>query len=86
MLGAFAQFERELIRDRVMAGLGAARARGRKGGRRPKLSPEQQQYAAQMAHGGMPITAIAQTLGCSRHTVYKALAQKGALTREELPA
>jgi hypothetical protein len=49
-------------------------ARGRKGGRRPKLSPEQQQIAADMARGGSPITTIAQTLGCSRHTVYKALA------------
>ena len=77
MQGAFAEFERNLIRERVVAGLVAARARGHKGGRRPKLSPEQQQHAAQMAHGGMPITAIAQTLGCSRHTVYKALKPAG---------
>ena len=75
MLGAFAEFERELIRDRIMAGLTAARARGRKGGRRPKLSPEQQANAAKMAHGGMAITEIAKTLGCSRHTVYAALRQ-----------
>jgi DNA invertase Pin-like site-specific DNA recombinase len=75
MLGAFAQFERELIRDRVVAGLTAARARGRKGGRRPKLAPDQQQLACQMAASGIPITTIAQTLHCARHTVYKALAQ-----------
>jgi DNA invertase Pin-like site-specific DNA recombinase len=56
------------------AGIAAARARGRKGGRRPKLSPEQQQLAADMARGGIPITTSATTLGCSRHTVYKALA------------
>jgi DNA invertase Pin-like site-specific DNA recombinase len=57
-----------------MAGLGAARARGRKGGRRPKLSPEQQQTARDMAGAKIPITTIATTLGCSRHTVYAALA------------
>jgi DNA invertase Pin-like site-specific DNA recombinase len=74
LFGALAEYERELIRERVMAGLAAARARGRKGGRRPKLSPEQQQHAAMMAQGGIPITTIAQTLQCSRHTVYKALA------------
>jgi len=53
------------------------RPRGRKGGRRPKLSLEQQQLAADMAHGGIPITTIATTLGCSRHTVYKALKPAG---------
>src|SRR5262249_49909539 len=37
MLGAFAEFERTLIRERVVAGLAAARARGHKGGRQPKL-------------------------------------------------
>jgi DNA invertase Pin-like site-specific DNA recombinase len=77
MFGALAEYERALITERINAGIAAARARGRKGGRRPKLSLEQQQHAAQMAHGGMPITAIAQTLGCSRHTVYKALKPAG---------
>ena len=75
MVGAFAEFERELIRERVVAGLVAARARGHKGGRRPKLSPAQQRQAQVLKQGGMPITEIAQTLGCSRHTIYKALAQ-----------
>jgi DNA invertase Pin-like site-specific DNA recombinase len=75
MLGAFAEFERTLIRERVVAGLVAARARGHKGGRRPKLSPEQQRHAVMMAESKIPITEIAQTLQCSRHTVYKALEQ-----------
>ena len=75
MLGAFAEFERSLIRDRVVAGLTAAHACGRKRGRRPKLSQEQQQLAADMAKGGIPITTIASTLQCSRHTVYKVLGQ-----------
>jgi len=73
MLGAFAEFERTLIRERVVAGLVAARARGHTGGRRPKLSPAQQRQAQSLARGGMTMTEIAQTLGCSRHTVYKTL-------------
>jgi DNA invertase Pin-like site-specific DNA recombinase len=79
MLGAFAEFERTLIRERVVAGLVAARARGHKGGRRPKLSAAQQRQARAMHEGGMPITEIAQMLQCSRHTVYKALAQAKAV-------
>jgi len=78
MFAALAEYERALIQERVMAGLAAARARGRKGGRRPKLSPAQQREAQVLARGGMPITEIAQTLHCSRHTVYKALAQTTA--------
>ena len=42
MVGAFAEFEREMIRERTRAGLETARAQGRIGGRRPKLSPPQQ--------------------------------------------
>jgi DNA invertase Pin-like site-specific DNA recombinase len=75
LFAALAEYERALIKERVVAGLAAARARGRKGGRRPKLSSEQQHLAADMARGGIPITTIATTLQCSRHTVYKALGQ-----------
>src|SRR5262245_30936779 len=71
LLGAFAEFERALIRERVVAGLAAARLRGHHGGRRPKLMAAQQRQAASLARGGMKITEIATTLGCSRHTVYK---------------
>ena len=73
MLGAFAEFERTLIKERVVAGLVAARARGHIGGRRPKLSAAQQRQAQHLRQGGMSTTEIAQTLHCSRHTVYKAL-------------
>src|SRR5262249_395842 len=47
--GAFAEFERNVIRERVIAGLEAARARGHHGGRRPKLSPKQQRQARMLA-------------------------------------
>ena len=75
MLGAFAEFERTLIRERVVAGLVAARERGHKGGRRPKLSAAQQREVQVLARGGMKITEIAAKFHCSRHTVYAALAQ-----------
>jgi DNA invertase Pin-like site-specific DNA recombinase len=42
MVGAFAEFEREMIRERTRAGLETARAQGRVGGRKPKLNPQQQ--------------------------------------------
>ena len=79
MFAALAEYERALIQERINAGIAAARARGRKGGRKPKLSAEQQQLAQEMARGGIPITRIAQTLQCSRHTVYAALAQARAV-------
>src|SRR3954469_23288251 len=41
MLGSFAEFERAMVRERTRAGLKAAAAQGRKGGRQPKLTPEQ---------------------------------------------
>ncbi len=52
IFGALAQFERDLIRDRTKAGLAAARARGRKGGRKPKLSAEQIEKARRRAQQG----------------------------------
>jgi DNA invertase Pin-like site-specific DNA recombinase len=75
MLAAVAEFEREMIRERVIAGLDAARTRGRKGGRREKLSPAQKEQAQALQRSGWTKTKIAQTLGCSRRTVYAALAQ-----------
>jgi len=74
LLGAFAEFEREMIRERVIAGLEAARARGHKGGNRPKLNALQQQTAQALKRGGETVSAIARTLGCSRQVIYKALA------------
>ena len=75
MLGAFAEFERAMIRDRVIAGLEAARLRGHHGGRKPKLTADDEAFVREMVKAGMPITKIAARLKCSRHTVYKALAQ-----------
>ncbi len=74
VLGALAQFERDLIRERTMAGLATARAAGRTGGRRPKLTQRQLEMARQMHDSGThTITAIADVLNVARSTVYRAL-------------
>ena len=77
IFAGFAEFERELIRERTNAGLAAARARGRQGGRRPGLTPEQQKKAraARMLYDARQLRAeeIAEQLGISRSTLYKYL-------------
>src|SRR5262245_54998992 len=75
MLGAFAEFERNLIRERSTSGLAAAKLRGRHGGRKPKLSPMQKRQAQALKRQGFRVTEIAKALACSRHTIYAALAE-----------
>jgi DNA invertase Pin-like site-specific DNA recombinase len=74
VFASLAQFERELIRERTMAGLAAARARGRTGGRPRKLTREQIQVVREMhASRKHTLAVIAKTVGVSRATVYRAL-------------
>src|SRR5882672_3704220 len=72
LMAAFAEMERDLIRERTLAGLAAARARGRKGGRRPSLSPAQvAQARLLMADRSAVPLQIAATFGISRSTLYR---------------
>ena len=74
IFGALAQFERDLIRERTHAGLAAARARGRRGGRPTVWTEDKRQAAAEMyASGQQPVASIARVLGVSRASVYRAL-------------
>ncbi len=75
VFGALAEFERDLIRERTHAGLAAARARGRTGGRPKKLAePKQLALAQALYEGGQTdIDTICQTLGISRATLYRYL-------------
>ena len=59
MVGSFAEFERAMIRERTQAGLMAARARGRIGGRRPVLGPVQQAEIVAMVTSGRKTQAEA---------------------------
>ncbi len=74
VMGALAQFERDLISERTKAGLAAARARGRKGGRPPVMTSRKIAVAREMyAQGDCTVEEIAKTVGVSRKTVYRHL-------------
>jgi DNA invertase Pin-like site-specific DNA recombinase len=74
LMGAVAELERDIIRERTQAGLAAARARGRVGGRRPKLTAKQiamgQALYATRQH---TVREICDQLDCSPATVYRAV-------------
>ena len=76
IFSALAQFERRLIQERTRAGLSVARARGRKGGRRPISSDDPRVKTAERMHKdhGMSIKQICETLNISRPTFYRYLA------------
>ena len=73
VFGALAEFERDLIRERTNAGLAAARARGRTGGRPKALSDPKKQALAQALYDGgqADVATICKTLGISRATFYR---------------
>jgi DNA invertase Pin-like site-specific DNA recombinase len=76
IFAALAEFERGIISERTNAGLSAARARGRMGGRRPGLS-EDAQKKARVAESfykeGLPVNQIAEDLNISKATLYRYL-------------
>lgn len=75
VMSAFAQLERDQLAERTKAGLAAAAARGRRGGR-PAVTPETERVrqAGQYRHAGLTPPEIAKLLGVSRATVYRYLA------------
>ena len=85
--GALAEFERNLIRERTQAGLKAARARGKKGGRPQALKEEAQKMAVQLyneedGQGNKKYTVlqICKTMGISKPTLYKYIEAARKLT------
>jgi DNA invertase Pin-like site-specific DNA recombinase len=74
IFGALAEFERSLIRERTMAGLAAARSRGRIGGRPPVMTPEKIKVARDLYRAReLTVEEISKTIGVSRKTVYRHL-------------
>jgi len=83
IFAALAEFERELISERTRAGLAAARARGRKGGRKPKMTPAKIRLAAAaMGKRGTVVGDLCDELGITRATLYRHVSPTGQLRRD----
>lgn len=88
ILGAIAEFEHELIVERTMDGLAAARARGRTGGQKPKLRSRQVQLARQMydevgedGKRRYTVAEVAAEFGVTRPTIYRHLGREEAAAK-----
>lgn len=86
IFGSLAQFERELIKERTNAGLAAARARGRLGGRKKGLTKQAEHkaiVAEKLYKDNTPINDITKTLNIAKSTLYRYLRHQGV---ESLPS
>ncbi len=77
VFGALAQYERALIQERVVAGLAAARRRGRVGGRPPAIAGEKLDAILSALQGGMSKAAVCRNFGVKRTTLIETLARLG---------
>lgn len=76
LFGALAEFERNLIRERTHAGLSAARARGRKGGRKKRLDPAKREIALRLYRERKhTVEEICRMMGVGRSTLYNYLTE-----------
>lgn len=87
MLSVLAELQRELIAANTRDGLAAARARGRKGGRRPTLTPAQAHHAQELYDAGtFTVQQIADLLKAPRSTIYGHLNKESIGGREPQPS
>jgi DNA invertase Pin-like site-specific DNA recombinase len=85
IFAALAEFERELIIERTKAGLASARARGRSGGRKPKMTPAKLRLAqAAMGQPGTKVSDLCFELGVTRQTLYRHVDPKGVFRPDAL--
>ena len=75
VFGALAQYERALTRERVVAGLAAAKRRGRQGGRPPAISPEKLEAVMAALENGLSKAAVCRNFGIKRSTLIDTLAR-----------
>lgn len=76
IFGAIAEFEKGLIKERTEAGLKAARARGRKGGRPKKMDPQMVEMARSLhKNANTPVAEICRALKISKSTLYRCLSE-----------
>ena len=78
VFGALAQYERALARERIMAGLEAARKRGRRGGRPRVIDSEKLEAILSALENGASKAAVCRSFGVKRTTLYHALARCGS--------
>ena len=78
IFGALAQFERDLIVERTSAGLRAAEARGRKGGRRPVITQDKLDRARRHIAAGLTVREAAARVKVGKTALYEALGRTGA--------
>ena len=87
VLASVMQFQRELIIDGTHDGLASARARGRTGGQKPKLTPRQAKIAKEMYDAGdHTVEEIAAEFGVTRPTIYRHLTKLAAASSSPSPA
>jgi len=85
VFGALAQYERSLIRERVVAGLEAAKRRGRVGGRPPSIVGEKLDAIIAALDGGMSKAAVCRNFGVKRTTLIETLARVDWQAARETP-
>ena len=83
MSSALAQLERDRLIERTRAGLAAAKARGRNGGRKPRLTAEQIEMARGLLAGGKPPREVAKAFSVGRTTLYRSLQRIGEVAEAE---
>ena len=77
IFGALAQYERALTRERILAGLAAAKRRGRRGGRPPALGPEEIEQVTAALDGGASKASVCRSFKIARSTLLDTLARAG---------
>jgi DNA invertase Pin-like site-specific DNA recombinase len=80
IFGALGQFERDLIQERTRAGLDAAAARGRRGGRKPVVTEDKLRRARALIAQGLTVREAAARIKVSKTALYAALGEKGGNT------
>lgn len=73
MLGVFAEFETNLRKERQLAGIAAAKAKGKHLGRKASLTDDQKKYVRQLSRDGMNPTALSKRYGVGRATIYNVI-------------
>lgn len=77
MVGVFAEFERNMLKERTRKGLEYAKGQGRVGGRRPKLKPIQVEEILQFHQNGKSALELSQLFNVHKATIYRIINKEG---------